>query len=476
MPLTIQNLRLNHANNSSSSHSVLLLPEDGAGVPRGRAPEYGDQHFGWDHFRLTTLESKAVYLAVVLRQALHRQLGPTHTATLIRELLGVTLQEDASIDHQSLFGLPYHGEQLDEQFFAELWQWWQQDRVVVLGGNDNTDYDLPAWAEGATKLNLPDSAGRALQSRKNTDGSWTLYNQHTGAKLRLTFVEPTRGVRNAPELVDVKLTDACPFQCAFCYQGSTPRGATASSGAWEELVSVLGAHRVFEVALGGGEPTFDPRFAYVLASARRHHIVPNFTTRSLHWLRDPALLRAVADHAGSFAYSVHEANDIVAFEAAWLSAKALLPADMRPTLQLVVGVASPYVLEQALTFGGRHAVHVTLLGFKETGLGAAWACTTRQGATLPDWLTQVRTLRTRAHHPLYTRVNIDTALARQYEAALRTMDLPPYTYHIEEGVHSYYVDLVTREVAPSSYAPAEQRHALARFADLPLYWGRGEVV
>jgi len=65
--------------------------------------------------------------------------------------------------------------------------------------------------------------------------------------------------------VDIKITDYCPFGCPFCYQGSTVKGIHAD---FEELKKAIDFFvdkvGVFEVILGGGEPTLYPHIEDLL--------------------------------------------------------------------------------------------------------------------------------------------------------------------------------------------------------------------
>src|SRR6185503_11282388 len=147
--------------------------------------------------------------------------------------------------------------------------------VVVLGGNDNEEdcahFDLndhycgyghhffkdhPDIAPLKWGAELREEGRDGLVCR--SDGAWwTLFRRDSGAKVRMTFVDDAQPyVRSsAPELVDVKITDYCPFGCPFCYQGSTHQGLHADDEVLGALIRQLGELRVFEMAIGGGEPT-----------------------------------------------------------------------------------------------------------------------------------------------------------------------------------------------------------------------------
>ena len=152
---------------------------------------------------------------------------------------------------------------------------------------------------------------------------WVVFNRGTGAKVRLTFttcppgpyqdnpvtedtlkarkflkgpqVEVTKAA--APELVDIKITDYCPFGCKYCYQGSTAKGTHAKTDTINTLSYALGRMHVFEVALGGGEPTnlhevLDAKNALGLPDAYRM-VMSDLRARAASGVRDVAVEEAL---------------------------------------------------------------------------------------------------------------------------------------------------------------------------------------
>jgi radical SAM protein with 4Fe4S-binding SPASM domain len=106
----------------------------------------------------------------------------------------------------------------------------------------------------------------------------------------------------APLVAHWALTYRCNLHCAFCYSESGPHRAAGSDTETRlRLVDRLAAWGVFEVALGGGEPTILPDFPVVLAAIRRAGMVPNVTTNGT--IATPAVVQALAEHAGIVHFS-----------------------------------------------------------------------------------------------------------------------------------------------------------------------------
>ncbi len=174
-------------------------------------------------------------------------------------------------------------------------------------------------------------------------------------------------------------------------------------------------------------------------SLRHSGVVPNFTTKSLAWLRDANQRAAIMEHAGAFAYSVDSKDDVDAL------AKVLEESDVdspRASVQFVMGAHPAENLAGVLEAAGEHHLRVTLLGYKTNGRG-------KDHGRKPygDWIAEAQ----KAMKKHYLRLGIDTALAAEFNRELRDAGVPPQCYQTEEGRFSMYIDAVTGRVARSSY-------------------------
>lgn len=466
LKLSIHNVRLGHANNSSSTHSMFILPD---GVSLADDIEEPFQ-YGWEAFVLATKEARTNYLAVALHMMLEHSIGKTFASAVVKDLLGVdTSKPDwVYIDHQSQLTLPRNWNQPmvpDMEFFEEFKTWLLQDGLVIFGGNDNSD-EGPDAPFGATDVTLPIvdlDKHQHFVCRKDPKGFWTLFNRKTGAKVRLSFDPNVQvGKSTMPELVDLKITDACPFKCEFCYQSSLPQGLEGDSHTLHTIVANLAKMRVFEVAIGGGEPTLYKGFPYLLHEMRRSGIVPNFTTRNLAWLKDPVIVKAVAENAGSFAYSVHEPEEVEALMLAFGNVKHLFDSSFKPTVQVVMGTMENYWVFRILEECAKYDFPVTLLGFKETGFGKSF-----KKKDYSEWMIDLINHKNENADFKLPRLNIDTALALESKTMLEAKGVPKISYHVIEGAHSLYIDGVTKKIGPSSYCKPEEMVQFLDWPDLP---------
>jgi organic radical activating enzyme len=453
--MKIHNLRLGFACNSSSSHSLIFLPKCSDGG------EQDEQHFGWNCFTLASSESKMGYLGQQIVASMRRQLGDEPAIALAMAITGVDIDPDGDVDHQSVWTLPrtWDESSVDTDFLYALRDYLKRDGVVVLGGNDN-DGDHPLsemdhetgegknfsifgrWTEGSGRLVTRFDAGL---------NTWTMFDRSTGAKVRLSFDAPDgppmvphvdTAKASEPELVDVKITDRCPYECDHCYQGSTHDAAHAERAFLDKVLDDLQTTHVFEVAYGGGEPTTYPNFLELLMATRARNIIPNFTTRNLGWIQK--FSKELPSIVGRIAYSVDFVEEIDRLEQ-YLTMrknddKSVFSIhnsgyDSMISIQHVVGAVPQEQFERLIVLAKKHYLDITLLGWKNTG----------RGSGVPqhkiDWRKAVEKAK------IY-KIHIDTALARSSDMS----DIDKRTYHTTEGSVSCYVDGVQQKVGPSSYA------------------------
>ena len=85
-------------------------------------------------------------------------------------------------------------------------------------------------------------------------------------------------VLNAPTLVDFQITQTCNLSCPHCYAESIKRNGHVPL---KDIIMVFDKCKeagVFEVALGGGEPTLHPDFLKILKAAKQRDLVCNLAT------------------------------------------------------------------------------------------------------------------------------------------------------------------------------------------------------
>jgi hypothetical protein len=474
--MKIFNVRLGLATNSSSSHSLIFLKDgieayDYFGYRHNifddgfREETMGD--FGWGHFICASREAKLTYLGVLLRDRLHHSL-PANIAKIICDkwLDGIEVPTNGYIDHQSWYFLPSaFGTNLpDEDFFNALKSYFLDDQLVVLGGNDNIQALHPLDDGSSFHLPLPRDCGHRSKYTCRYDQNedfWTLFNEEDGRKVRFRLdknpnrmsVTPQRA--STPELVDIKITNYCPFGCEFCYQSSTTKGKHAEYYEIYRLAHDLAELKVFEVAIGGGEPTMHPDFSRILEVFREVGIVPNFTTKNPHWLRDPQKWPFIIEKCGAFAYSVNDEKQI--HELATLLRYNGIDSK-KANIHIVMGTVDRYQFDRMLEACGQEQLSVTLLGYKRFGFGLEF-----EHKPYPWWIEVVKKRIEDEDYHSRPRVAVDTVLAKEFEKEILEAGVPNWMFDTEDGKFSCYIDAVEGAIGPSSYCEADK---MQTFADL----------
>ena len=455
--MKIHNIRLGFATNSSSSHSIIFAPGINA------TDDYNDS-FGWDFFTLASPEAKTEYMKAMLYQNLSA--NDAFSEQLIKAIMiGLGLGEPmldkhgykvANIDHQSLYTLPveFGTKSISIDFFNEFKTYLLQEGMFILGGNDNTDDEHPLY-EPTQDIKLPletdgcyDNTSRCV-CRK--DGEWwTIFNKSTGNRVVLSFKQDPKPYKPlTPTLIDLSISDYCSFGCKYCYKGSTKSGLHMKSDDVYNLISDIEQAEVFEVAIGGGEPTQCPYLIPVLSGLNKAGVVANFTTKSTEWIENEPVADEILPLIGAFAYSATDTKPLDRILAIFNYRNY---DKAKFTVQIVPATMSKYQFKRILEWCGRNTIRITLLGFKETGRGAEFKRTRiKTGYDKFDeesWLEMIKEVHAEKIYPI---IAIDTTLAAKYETKLHEENIADYLYHIEEGKYSAYIDAVSMKFGPSSY-------------------------
>lgn len=481
--MKIHNFRIGFATNSSSSHSVVMIPPSVVGKVRGI--DESDNEYGWDFFRLVSEEAKLRYLAAQLLTNFIEDEAVRNTIVerIDREVPGYrrmietrydlvgeehSYENDGkihtyrsrvypSVDHQSVISLAEY----NEEVIDGLIEFFKSPRVVVLGGNDNSpgnDHIKPTGAEDIEAFEVAMTDGESKVRVRREGEYFTFFNSGNGTKARFSFdgAAPDYVKSQAPELVDLKITNYCGKGCNFCYQSSTTEGTHAPFAEVEKALHLLAEMGVFEVAIGGGEPTDHPDFVKIIKLASSLNIRPNFTTLSDRWLEDRAVVSAVMQHVGGIGVSCSDRKGLRLVEAVKKVTNVCWPG---PTVmaQHVLGSVPLHVTAEFLeeAFDNRH--HVLLLGFKEVGFGAEY---TRHDDAATSVFMKLAIDQAKDHRR-WPQLSVDTALVDQYPDLTEALGVPDALVTSPEGKFSCYIDAVEGLMGPSSYVEKAAMQPLA---------------
>ena len=433
--MKVTNIRLGFATNSSSSHSVIL-----GGGPRshGDIAYAGDLEYGWDYFTLNDAGEKASYLAVAVWDSIP---GPewqkmavmeeifrgTPIPNAFRSMTERSSWSHPYIDHQSAFTLPGVDSPNFPSLVKEALEFFTDSRLSIYGGNDNDSQEIPG--------NMVFGDYGRVRIRRDGD-NYTIFNWDAGAKVRLANGEWEKSEK--PELVDLKITNRCPYRCSFCYQGSIPDGDEPDLWKITPYIEAIGINGVgaFEVAIGGGEPTSHPDFAAIIHACLDNFVKPNFTTFAVDWLLDKKKVEA-ARLCGGIGVSVHSKRDLDKVRK--ISSQT---GSFNVVAQHVYGTLS--VKDTLDLLSSAEGMHILLLGYKTTGFGASQKPHDMEG--LPQ---QIRS----CSIPKNTRLSVDTAMVNLHPDLLEKLKAEKIMYTAREGAFSMYLDAASGCMGMSSYDP-----------------------
>jgi len=460
--MDILSLRFGFATNSSSSHSVIfpkVLMED--------VNESSEFDFGWDNFILSSNDAKIRYLSIILKNNL--KLPNFINKEIIRSWMDYSSQDmdfsdyqidqilDGYIDHQSFWTLPYcfGTDIVDPEFFKDFKDYIMQRGLTIVGGNDNDDGD---FIYGKQSILQKD---QNYVCRKDVRGNyWSLFNKENGNKIKIRFnpsedIEVANIKSEVPELIDIKITDYCNQECSFCYTGSNTKGKHADFGYWG-LFKTLEEMKVFEVCLGGGEPTDHPDFIDILKESNSNGISTSFTTKKKDWLRDPKKWIPIMDNCSAFGFTPvnidakynYKIKDELGIFHNLLFNNGI--SRDRVKIHVPMGVVSKNVFEEIIDFCKKYKYSILLLGFKKTGRALNF-----KKINYSDFLTKF----IKSNENI--QIGIDTVLAKEIKPLLDSLKVPKFLYSIKEGVDSCFIDMVSLEMSESSFS--DKRYKLDVF-------------
>lgn len=312
--------RKGFATNSSSSHAIIMSTS-------GKFPEYDDYSgdYGWDWFVQQDFDAKLSYIYVAIRDQFNsNQELADHLRVEVEHIDAISSAlSDGYIDHDS-YGV------INRSNAAMVLH---SEVLAIRGGNDNEGIsgELSSYPEidsdqigvaqrthqqlidqGLDVLIVKEPDYHVVANKKVV----TVFNPLNGEKIRYSTIGNSAEVYlSFPELVDIKITDYCPYGCEYCYQDSTVDGRHADIQTIKDMAKYLSDNGTFELAIGGGEPTLHPNFDELIHYVKYDlNMVINYTTRNLTYFKMPVeKLNEHLNSIGGYAYSIDEKSDIDRF-------------------------------------------------------------------------------------------------------------------------------------------------------------------
>lgn len=274
---------------------------------------------------------------------------------------------------------------------------------------------------------------------RNDGKARVFFDSITGLKIR--HAEGDYSKSTYPELVDVKITDYCPYKCSFCYQASLPDGKHGDLDYIKASLDTLAAMGTFEIAYGGGEPAEHPNFAEILDYTTKVGMVPNFTAFGTSWMKNEEILESVKRNVGGIGVSVHDVASVGKYHRIKEKMKG---GRAKVMMQHVFGTKG---FEETVQLAAA-VDHVLFLGYKTVGFGNKFQ---PNKFTKEEVSTIVKACK---------KLSVDTAFVDAYGDILQECGVKASLIASPEGKFSCYIDAVEKTMAPSSYVKKDEMKPL----------------
>lgn len=278
---------------------------------------------------------------------------------------------------------------------------------------------------------------------KNGNVITTIYSD--GTKERFTYDDEFHPA--FAENMDIKLCNRCDKGCPWCHEGSTPNGKLGDIMN-EKFIDTL--HPYQEVALGGGNVLEHPDLIPFLYKLKDKKIIPNITLNQKHFEENIELVDDLISKKLIYGLGISLENPTTEF----IEKVKRFP---NAVIHVINGVVS---LAQMSAMSNR-GLKILILGYKYLRRGSIWmskeyaAITTNQNwlyRHLPDLINK------------FAVVSFDNLAIEQLAIKERWNEFSDRAwdefYAGDDGMNTYYIDMVERKFARSSTADFDKRYDL----------------
>lgn len=278
---------------------------------------------------------------------------------------------------------------------------------------------------------------------KNGNVITTIYSD--GTKERFTYDDefhPTFA-----ENMDIKICNRCDRGCPWCHEGSTPDGKLGDIMN-EKFIDTL--HPYQEVALGGGNVLEHPDLIPFLYKLKDRKVIPNITLNQKHFEYSIDLVDDLISNKLIYGLGVSLENPTTEF----IEKVKRFP---NAVIHVIDGVVDPVQMEAMYN----QNLKLLILGYKYLRRGSAWMEKEHAAIAANQWWLY-------EHLPdiikNFTVVSFDNLAIEQLAIKERWNEFSdkPWDefYAGDDGMNTYYIDMVERKFAISSTADFDKRYDL----------------
>ena len=268
-----------------------------------------------------------------------------------------------------------------------------------------------------------------------------------GTKIRET--KDDEFIPSFAENMDIKICNYCDMGCKFCHEGSTINGKFGNI-LNEKFIDTL--HPYQEVAIGGGDATSHPDLIPFLQKLKEKKVIANMTVNQIHFEKKQELIKKLVDEKLIYGLGVSLVNPTKHFI-------ELIKQYPNAVIHVINGVLKPSDVK-ALE---NNNLKMLILGYKHLRRGNEYFETEQNIIeSKQQWLYE----NLEDIIQKFNVVRFDNLAIEQLDVKrLLTQEEWDEFYMGDDGVMTYYIDMVERKFAQSSTAPFDKRYDLLGSVD-----------
>lgn len=251
------------------------------------------------------------------------------------------------------------------------------------------------------------------------------------------------------ENMDIKLTNKCDGRCAWCHEGSSINGKHGNI-LNEKFVDTLYPYQ--EVALGGGNILSHPDLIPFLQKLKEQKVIANMTVNQIHFEKKQELIKKLVDEKLIYGLGVSLVNPTKHFI-------ELIKQYLNAVIHVINGVLKPSDIK-ALE---NNDLKMLILGYKHLRRGNEYFEEEQNDIEAKQqWLYE----NLEDIIQKFKVVSFDNLAIEQLDVKrLLTQEEWDEFYMGDDGVMTYYIDMVERKFAQSSTAAFDKRYDLLDSVD-----------
>lgn len=278
---------------------------------------------------------------------------------------------------------------------------------------------------------------------KNGNVITTIYSD--GTKERFTYDDEFHPA--FAENMDIKICNRCDRGCPWCHEGSTPDGKLGDIMN-EKFIDTL--HPYQEVALGGGNVLEHPDLIPFLYKLKDRKVIPNITLNQKHFENNIDLVDDLISKKLIYGLGISLENPTAEF----IEKVKKFP---NAVIHVINGVVDPMQMEVMYD----QNLKLLILGYKYLRRGVSWMEKAHADIAANQWWLY-------EHLPdlinKFAVVSFDNLAIEQLAIKERWnefSDRPRDEFYAgDDGMNTYYIDMVDRKFARSSTADFDKRYDL----------------